>query len=206
MRLYHFTSKARFAEIFASRVLKRTASSLAKPVNLHRDYERGAIVADNDDYRPVVWLTASPVVTLADLGLSEGADEEMKLLLGDSKTSVRLTFNKTPEMQRWTRWAKDNQMDEDMFKLFKRTSKDTGNWYICEKEIPFSECAEVKIDGVYIDDFDSWLDKYRIESERLSQLNKARFEAAGISLEGKDNINLTRAQLRKILSINPGTA
>ena len=168
MKLYHFTSKEHLAEILKDGFIKLSPSNLEEPQNLHIDENTLTAVADNDDVRPVVWLTSTVKVSMSELGgnsytkddLSNIHDENTKKRLLDSKDSVRITVEKTADMYRWTRWAQGNGIDPKWFKALKQAASDNANWFIVERTIPVKDFISVEVNGKEIEDLDQWLVEY----------------------------------------------
>lgn len=141
VKLYHFTSKRHFQEILDSGVLKVSPSNLVKPKNLHFDKTLDRWDWDTYDYKPVVWLTESP--TARDEVMQATGKEGS----GERKDEVRIAAEKTPGMQKWTKWAEANGIDRKWFKDVKRASRDHQAWYVSEIPIPVEDFAAVEIDG-----------------------------------------------------------
>ncbi len=174
MFLYHFTSKYHLVDILKEGYLRLTPSNLEIPVNLHRDEETMTMVADNDDVRPVVWLTSSIRISSPEvLGNNKYTEQELdeairqgyikesdKKKFLDSKDSVRIEVKKTSDMFRWTRWAQENGIDPEWFKKLKKRAKDNGNWYVVERKIPVSDFISITVDGKNITNYDEWMKEY----------------------------------------------
>ncbi|MCR5390202.1 MAG: hypothetical protein K6E77_05565 [Lachnospiraceae bacterium] len=167
MKLYHFTSETHLKEIIKSGYIKLSPSNLERPINERVDKENMRTVADNDDVRPVVWLTSTPVIKgdetgvyniddakrkAIDQALADGkiTKEQYEILI-ESKTSVRIAVEKTQDMFRWTRWAEENGIESKWFKALKQAAADYGNFYVCEREIPVGEFVQVEINGKQAD-------------------------------------------------------
>ena len=181
MRLYHYTSKKHFWEILMSSCIKRTASHLHEPVNLHYDASKNAYIADNDDEKPVVWLTSSPAATSDALGSPKLTQAQIdKLILrgiapagftvdmADWKDSVRIAVEKTDDMVKWKKWVEENDGDPAYMRALKKTAADNKNWYVCEREISVSEIVDIEVNGKPFNDYDQIMEFIRSLSSGLS--------------------------------------
>lgn len=129
--LYHFTSLSHLHSIMSDGYLKLTPSNLQEPINLRFDFEKMAYIADNDDHKPVVWLTKNPEVEIYGNGLIE------------AKTVIKITIAKKPKYKTWESFAIQNCADPE-YKKFLEEDRNPWDWYVSEKIIPVSEFIKVE--------------------------------------------------------------
>ena len=167
--LYHHTTFGHLLDIIESGYIKRTPSDLTLPKDITIDKAESEWVGDNDDYRPVVWLTSSANVTQESLGTVQQVEPAWR------KDVVSIAVRKANDIHSWFAWHTSNGGEPEVVKRFQETAPDWSNWYICEREIPVDEFAEIRVLGnlVTVE-----------EVERLIGRFKASIDENGLQLDG----------------------
>lgn len=137
MKLYHYTSTDHLRLILSDGKLKLTASNLEPPKNLHLIMQEDGIpsfVADNDNYKPVVWFTSEL-----------NFDNAIKNGLSKRKTEVAICINdaKPPRFRKWLKWAQENHIEKKQFDSLTKSATNYKTWYISEAEVPIDENVEI---------------------------------------------------------------
>ena len=130
MKLYHFASAGRLAQIMDDGYLKVTES------NMSRTREHAG--------PDVVWLTSDP----------DPSAQPWKSGAPVDKTAVRFTVDVPKrEAQRWRGWATRRGIDPRWLKNI-AASGGSGRWYVIERPVPRAEWIEIvhTATGAIIDD------------------------------------------------------
>lgn len=153
MKLYHYTSVSNFVQILCTGYIRRTHSSLlsARKEDMKMDKYHN-LTDPTDNYYPVVWLTSSPVANDRLLGNGKGLYR---------KDEVRISFEKAEDMFRWTRWAEEHNTEREIFQYLKKSSPDSKNWYVCEREIRIDEIQQVEVNGKEVTDLKAWIMQFK---------------------------------------------
>lgn len=135
--LYHYTSTYHLPKIMKSEYLKLTDSNLKinfddeeSELKRLQKYNEGTLKL----YKPVVWLTDSEIPNVEDLGLYSALVD---------KTSVRITVRKRPYHKKWTKWAKENNIDTKTFIVLKK-SGNYKSWWVSEHIIKTDDFLKVE--------------------------------------------------------------
>lgn len=133
--LYHYTSLEHAKSIIEAGYIRKTPSNLLRPKNL--SIVNGvAVDPATDDYFPVVWMTNSE--SPDGLGIETGNAPTYR----DIKKRVRISIPMKPYYTKWSKWAKQHNMEPGWKKCF-TAGLNWQSWYVSELEIPLKAISEI---------------------------------------------------------------
>lgn len=123
--------------------LKLTPSQLKEPVNVRIEEVEGVktVVSDNDNYKPVVWLTRNAHPDAYQTGLTPIGEVD-KGSLGD-KMAIRITIKKRLEYLPWKLFADINKA-ERKYRKWIEAGRNPSEWYVSENPIPVTDFIVVE--------------------------------------------------------------